>query len=263
MKKITHKFLLCALTVGSTLQASAQVFDDNPEHGDFRGGHGGGRDHGDREGRWGRGRLADALDWLRDAREEAHLGNFYRVESILDRVDRVLFRYDRDLDIRRAQREVEDLRRALRYRRGEEFGLRFRIRNGLDRIAEAIRCSDAFRFDWPDRPIDPTPDPRPYPPRGEFRQVLCESFEGTPREMNKCDVGGRIIRIESVRQISRDFCSYNRSYFIEGTQIVVNRGCRAWFNVEIESRGPGGGYPYPRPGDGRDPGHGGGRGPRN
>lgn len=272
MKKITTKFLTCALSFGAALQVSAQEFQGGSVGGDFLEAERAGRGGPDK--RLGFGRLEDVLDWIRDAKEEAYQGEFYRVERILERIESALDRYDRDYEIRRASSDVRELSRTLRYRRRDEFGLGSRVRQVLDEVAEKIRCSEAYRYERPGRPTPyPRPDPRPVPPRyprGEIREILCESFERTPRETNRCEVGGRILSVVSVQQVSRDICIEGRSFHIQGSQIVVNRGCRAWFKVEIEDRGGGRG-PFPDHGGGRgpghggghDPGHGGGRGPRN
>jgi hypothetical protein len=69
-------------------------------------------------------------------------------------------------------------------------------------------------------------------PRGRTVQITCESFKPLSME---CQAGGPILNAYVVNQRSNDDCIQGRSWYInyQNNSIVVTRGCRATFNVEV------------------------------
>jgi hypothetical protein len=72
-------------------------------------------------------------------------------------------------------------------------------------------------------------------PGGRMVQITCESFKPLSME---CQAGGPILNAYVVNQRSNDDCIQGRSWYInyQNNSIVVSRGCRATFNVEIGYR---------------------------
>jgi hypothetical protein len=69
-------------------------------------------------------------------------------------------------------------------------------------------------------------------PPGRLVEIRCESFRPLSME---CQVPGPISRVYVARQHSSDQCIEGRSWYVnfQNNSIVVTRGCRATFAVEI------------------------------